>query len=151
MDRDLAILVVDDDDAILALLQDLLSSDYQVFTADNCIDATDLLTAHRFSLLIIDLVLPVLDGAEFSRLLRADPEFDGLPLLVITGYPPQASALASVRIERTLFKPFTLDDVVQSVKQLTQSPSLHSRDRPGRRTSDTDAQPRDRPPKIPYD
>ncbi len=123
MAQTLPILVVDDDESVRSLLQDLLSADYQVLVASDCFEATEMLAAHRFSLLIIDLLLPVFDGIEFIQLLRATPKFDYLPVLILTVDRQKAAMLSSVRVERILYKPCALDDIVRAVQELTQPPS----------------------------
>ncbi len=123
MGKTLPILVVDDDESVRSLLQDLLSADYQVRVASDCFEATEMLTAHRFSLLITDLLLPVFDGVEFIQLLRSTPKFDYLPVLILTVDRQKAALLSSVRVERILYKPCALDDIVRAVEELTQWPS----------------------------
>ncbi len=119
MGQTLPILVVDDDDTILSLFDDALSPEYQVEMAHGCIEATDRLTNRRFSLLIIDLQLPVLDGATFVRLLRANPEFDGLPVLLMTDYPPSANALLPLPATRILHRPFDVSQLLAAVDEMT--------------------------------
>ncbi len=119
MGQRFSVLVVDADDTILSLFQDLLSPEYQVQTAPNCVEAADLLAERHFSLLIVELQMPIMDGASFIRILRSNREFDNLPLLVMTAYPPAALVLESVRPERILYKPFELNDLILAVAELT--------------------------------
>ncbi len=118
MGPDLSILVVDDDDTFRALVQDALSTDYQVSTASDCIEATDLLNEQNFSLLIIDLFLPVVDGAEFIRMLRVDHKFNDLPILVVTAYLWDNQVSQSLGVGGILRKPFSLDELARAVAEL---------------------------------
>ncbi len=117
----LSILVVDDDDTILWLIHDTLSPEYRVEMAHSCLEATDLLTARRFSLLIIDLELPILDGASFIRMLRAAPEFDSLPVLITTAYEASANKIPQIPATQILHRPFKLYQLLKLVDEMAHS------------------------------
>ncbi len=118
MGQSSSILVVDDDDTLLAFMQDALSGEYQVSTASDCIEATDLLNEHCFALLIVELLLPVVDGAEFIRMVRADHTFDDLTVLVVTDYAWDSQVSESLRVGGILYKPFALAELVRIVAKL---------------------------------
>ena len=81
------VLIVDDNVTNLKLLTCLLAPEkVEVSTATSAKSALDLLKASRPDLLLLDLQLPDMDGLELTRLLRADPAFEGLPIVAVTAY-----------------------------------------------------------------
>ncbi len=102
------ILVLDDDESILQLLRDALSHKYQLYTAADILEATDLISTRQFDLIIADLNMPVVNGVELIRHIRAFPKFDHTPILVISAYPNLAEQLKNVSVEAFLPKPFSI-------------------------------------------
>ncbi len=79
------ILVVEDNEVNLAMILDMLSiCDFKVIVARNGQEALDLTTANKPDLILMDIRMPVMDGLEATRRLRAQPEFETLPILALT-------------------------------------------------------------------
>jgi len=80
------LMVIDDNATNLALLGYLLdSSGFEVCTAENGATALKLLAQRRdFDAVLCDIQMPVMDGYEFARQVRAQPGLAGLPLVAIT-------------------------------------------------------------------
>lgn len=80
------ILVVDDDEEVVGMVErSLRRQGHQVMTALNGTQAMQRLKLQRPDLMILDIMLPDIDGVEFCRRLRADPELALLPILFLTG------------------------------------------------------------------
>jgi PAS domain S-box-containing protein len=83
---DRSVLVVDDDAATRRLLRQELSRDgWQVVEADNGRIALEHVAARRPGLVLLDLVMPEMDGFEFLEQLRRGPETPRVPVVVMTG------------------------------------------------------------------
>ncbi|AKQ63379.1 Phosphate regulon transcriptional regulatory protein PhoB (SphR) [Myxococcus hansupus] len=82
------ILLVEDEPDLREMLAELLElSDYQVVQAANGQVALDLLgTMPRPTLILLDLMMPVMDGHELVRHLRADARYQGVPVLMLTAH-----------------------------------------------------------------
>jgi CheY-like chemotaxis protein len=81
------ILVVDDNPVNLKVLRVLLTAEgYDVLTAADAEEALRVLGSARPRLLLVDLQLPGMDGLELTRRLRADPAWQGIPVLAVTSY-----------------------------------------------------------------
>ncbi len=109
-----SILVIDNDEATLQLIQDVLAPDYEVCTASDPHQAMDLLLRKHFNLLIVDLFFPTLCGLDLIRTVRAISKLTHLPVLAISA----SDKLREVRTEETplvLAKPFALDDLSRMV------------------------------------
>lgn len=82
------LLIVDDQKINILLLKKILSSEYDIISADNGKTALDILKSNRgkmISAVILDLVMPIMDGFEFLSLIRNDSGFNELPVIVMTG------------------------------------------------------------------
>ncbi len=123
MDNRTSILVVDDDENILQLLSDALADIYDVKTASDAVEAADQLQLQSFDLLILDLNMPVLDGSELLEIFRVQPNFERVPILVISAYPDLIQRLANAQVQAVLSKPFELEHL----KQVIAETILHSR------------------------
>ena len=107
-------LVVDDDADIRGVVVDLLTSEgYRVLEAQNGREALNVLESGRPSVVVLDLMMPVMNGWEFLALRRQRSDLAEIPVLVIT-----AQADASVDADRVLSKPFDLDEFVDIVHGL---------------------------------
>src|SRR5919204_6967253 len=106
------ILVVDDDPDIVEVLRCLLhDAGYEVATAD---DGAALPLAHERQphLILLDILMPSMDGAEISRRLRADPATAHIPIIAMSATPQW---LPTLPIEDRLTKPFKLVHVLSEV------------------------------------
>jgi CheY-like chemotaxis protein len=79
------ILVAEDNEVNLALILDILSiHGHETLVAHNGQEAIDLAVAHRPHLILMDVRMPVLDGIEATRRLRAMPDFGAVPIIALT-------------------------------------------------------------------
>ncbi len=93
------ILVVDDDAETVALLRETLeSSGYSVLQAFDGAQALETLSKSTVDAMILDLVMPVLDGFEVLRRLRDDPSLNRIPVFVLTG--KDLTSVESTTLER---------------------------------------------------
>src|SRR5215469_2454685 len=79
------ILVVEDDEDSRRILRDLLASaDYHILEAEDGQQGIALAAAQRPDLILMDIQLPLVDGYEATRRLKADPELRAIPIIVVT-------------------------------------------------------------------
>ncbi len=119
MDNRSSVLVVDDDDAILSMIQDTLKDQYEVCTASDVLEAADLLRDQNFDLLVLDLNMPVVDGEELMQIFSVHPNFNALPILVISAYPDLIERVKKSRVpvQAILPKPFSVEELRRMVAQ----------------------------------
>lgn len=80
-------LVVDDVPDVTDLLSVLLTqAGYEVVTADSASAAIDAARQHQFDIIISDIGMPQMNGYELARILRAQPEYQTVPMVAVTGY-----------------------------------------------------------------
>jgi CheY-like chemotaxis protein len=115
------ILVVEDDHAIRESIAELLADEgYTVACAANGAEALDLLLADtRPNLILLDLMMPVMDGWAFRSAQKKDPRLAGIPVLVLSaGYGRDSMTLAGLGVDGFLAKPFDREALVSSVLSL---------------------------------
>lgn len=81
------VLIVDDSEMNRELLNAILCDEYEVLEAENGLSATDLLNREEdeVSAILLDLVMPVMDGFKFLEWMRREKLIDKIPVLVISG------------------------------------------------------------------
>ena len=81
------ILVVEDQEDNRQILRDLLSSaDYEMVEAENGKEALTAVVEHKPDLILMDIQLPIMDGYEATRRIKADPATKSIPIIVVTSY-----------------------------------------------------------------
>jgi len=109
-----SILVVDDDRGAMEALSDILEYEgYHVQRAQNGLQALEHLQQTRPcpSLIILDLLMPVMDGWEFRMRQKEDPELAQVPVLVVTAI----GATAGIDAVDVLHKPVDVDALLRTV------------------------------------
>jgi two-component system cell cycle response regulator len=80
------ILIVDDDPLNLELLSQVLcSEEFEVVLASDGVEALDKVVQESPDLILLDIMMPVLDGLEVTRRLKGDPDFAHIPIVLVTG------------------------------------------------------------------
>ena len=81
------ILVVEDQADNMQILRDLLTSaGYAMIEAEDGAEGVRAASAHQPDLILMDIQLPVLDGYEATRRIKADPALRAIPIIVVTSY-----------------------------------------------------------------
>ena len=81
------ILVVEDQRDNRQILHDLLTNaEFDIVEAENGEEAIASAQASRPDLILMDIQLPILDGYEATRRLKADPDLKSIPIIVVTSY-----------------------------------------------------------------
>ncbi|MCC8138015.1 MAG: EAL domain-containing protein [Clostridiales bacterium] len=80
------ILIVEDNKLNRDLLRVILESDYEILEAENGLEALKILDVYknRLSLILLDIVMPVMDGYTFLGIIREKEEYSALPVIVVT-------------------------------------------------------------------
>ena len=113
------VLVVDDDPDILEAICDILGTEsYRVARAKNGLEALEKVDAERPDVILLDLMMPVMDGVAFAHALRQRPPVADVPIVIISadGNPARA---ASVNARGYLAKPFDIDALLAHVAAIT--------------------------------
>ncbi|TMB99615.1 MAG: response regulator [Chloroflexi bacterium] len=107
------VLVVDDDASIRQLLSTALEDDgYEVVPAANGEDALAVCARWRPDVIVLDLMMPVMDGWTFAKRLR---ERDDIPIVVLSAANDLERHAKSVGAIEVIGKPFDLDQLIPKV------------------------------------
>ncbi len=121
------ILVVDDDEAILEMLTELLEreGEYEVRVARGGYEAGMLTQGFRPDAIILDYKLPDVDGNRVCKLIRANPEFGKVKIIIISGVadPDEIAELRASGADDFLRKPFRMDELMAKLNQLLEVPA----------------------------
>ncbi len=114
------ILVVDDDQAVRdSLKRSLQYSGYEVASANDGIEALAHLSAHKVDAVIMDVMMPRLDGLETTRMLRG--QGSDVPILVLTARDAVGDRVDGLDAgaDDYMAKPFALDELMARLRALT--------------------------------
>ena len=120
------ILVVDDDEHILRSLSQYLElEDFNVVSASSGPEALTLFAQEKPDLLVLDVMMPGMDGFQVLEKLRGDPETAGVPVLMLTARDQHNDILKGYQMGGTsyLVKPFNLDELVEAIREVFASKS----------------------------
>ena len=81
------ILVVEDQEDNRQIVRDLLTAkDYEMTEAENGEEALAAVAKDRPDLILMDIQLPIMDGYEATRRIKADPSLSSIPIIAVTSY-----------------------------------------------------------------
>ena len=78
------VLIVDDSRTNIAILKDILSDDYEVFSALSGKETLKIAQRENVDLIVLDVVMPEMDGYEVCKRLKADPDTKNIPVIFVT-------------------------------------------------------------------
>ena len=109
------VLVVDDDYSLRVVIRMVLEREgYDVLEARHGGAALELIEGGRPNLIVADLTMPVMDGAELMGRLRSKPTTASIPIVLLSGLmpDPEVSSLA----DAVLIKPFEPADLLAAIR-----------------------------------
>ncbi len=114
------VLIADDDLEILRILQKRLSQYYNVLEAHNGAEAYELALVHHPACIVLDVMMPELNGWEVAKALRRHEEYNDVGILMLTAIGESLNEMTSplYGADSQLDKPFDLDDVVTKVEEI---------------------------------
>ncbi|HEU0027420.1 MAG TPA: response regulator transcription factor [Ktedonobacterales bacterium] len=115
------ILLVEDDDALRdTLAYNLRQDGYETLTAADGVTALELARAHPLALVILDVMLPRLDGLEVLRQLRARPETARVPVMMLTARVEESDIVVGLELgaDDYVTKPFSWNEARARVRAL---------------------------------
>jgi DNA-binding response OmpR family regulator len=112
------VMVVEDDFAIRETLRELLEDEgFRVSWASNGREALAQLKERAPRLILLDLMMPVMDGWEFRTAQQRDPDIARIPVVVISADHGLEQKVSGLSVAGWLAKPFELDALLAAVKR----------------------------------
>ena len=103
------ILIVEDDEALLKILQLLLENSYDLILAMNGKQGLEMATSQRPDLILMDVMMPEIDGLEVLRRLKDDPKMATIPVILLTAKVGDENIYGGYQLGADYYipKPFT--------------------------------------------
>jgi len=115
------ILVVDDEEHIQELIKfNLEKSGYKVICADNGIDAIKLAKEQMPQMMLLDLMLPGMDGLDVCKEIRKDSNMSNMPIIMITAKGEEIDKIIGLELgaDDYITKPFSVRELVARIKAI---------------------------------
>ncbi len=119
------ILAVDDSAVMQGVVKQILGKDYRVLVADNAVDALSTIYHEQVSVLLLDISMPGIDGLELCRTVRSIPQFQNLPIVMLTARDGAFDKVQGRLAGATeyLTKPFEAEKLREVINQFIKSSS----------------------------
>jgi CheY-like chemotaxis protein len=113
------VLVVEDDDELrIALKESLVAEGYEVETASNGAEALAVLRkdeTKRPAVILLDLMMPVMNGWQFITAQKDDPKLALIPVVVLSAVGSHVQSVAPLDVAAFMRKPFELDALLDTI------------------------------------
>ena len=115
------ILIVDDEkDALTMLESRLIAAGYSVIKADNGEDAVRLAKSEQPDLVLLDVIMPDMDGTEIGKILKNDSDTKDIPLVFLTClFTKTDEAVKGHKVSGNFFiaKPYRAEELLKEIKK----------------------------------
>jgi CheY-like chemotaxis protein len=113
------VLVVDDEALIaMALEAALEDAGYEVATAANGRQGLERLAEARADIVLLDMMMPVMNGPAMLKAMAADPGLRNIPVIVLSSLPEPTIRAQADGVAAILRKPYTADQVLDAIRQI---------------------------------
>lgn len=114
------LLLVEDNEELLMLMRTLLSKRYHIYTASNGKEALDIVKSKHLDLIVSDVMMPEMDGNELTQKIKSKPEWNHLPIILLTAKTNEEDRKESMIIgaDDYIAKPFRLGDLELRIDNL---------------------------------
>ena len=111
------ILIVDDTELNIEILMELLDDQYDMLGATSGEDALDMLLDEKVDLILLDIMMPNMDGYEVCKRLKANPETADIPVIFITAKIDEDSIALAKQVGGVdyIAKPFHATEVCSCI------------------------------------
>jgi DNA-binding response OmpR family regulator len=118
------ILIVDDEPSIIVPVQFLMEQNgYYVMVAFSGEEAMEIIAEKKVDLILLDIMLPVIDGFEVCQRVRENPQWNKIKIILLTALGSDANVEKGLALgaDAYITKPFSNVDIVEKVKELLEN------------------------------
>jgi two-component system phosphate regulon response regulator PhoB len=118
MDRKVILVVEDDEDIFELVRYNLAKENYTVLGVTTAEEALSKVRMDKVDLIVLDLMLPGMDGLELSRFLKNDPKTENIPIIIATAKGGEADIVAGLELgsDDYIIKPFSPRVLIARIK-----------------------------------
>lgn len=119
-----SVIVVDDEPGIVAVLKRLLADEgWTVHSAHDGAEALLLVGRAAPSVMLVDYIVPIMDGAALVKALRRDPAAKTIPVVMMSGLPESMVARKVKGHQAFIRKPFVFDELAKVLERVSKPPA----------------------------
>ena len=125
--KEISVLVVDDEPKVVQTLQDRLEmNDYIVHTAYDGIEALGKAVKFKPDVILLDIMMPEMDGLEMLEALRANPGCEDISVIMLTArnHAEDVERARACGIEDYIVKPFELRSLLEKIEIIVQNKKI---------------------------
>jgi CheY-like chemotaxis protein len=114
------VLIVDDEPNIRLLLHFVLGDDFQISEAEDGIQAVEFTRTQKPDAILMDIMMPKMDGLTACRLIKNDPATQSIPIIICTGMGVELGSKLSQQMGALTYitKPFSPQDLLDKITQI---------------------------------
>jgi len=119
MEKQIKVLSVDDEPEVLESLSELLKGvGFSVQSTSDAHKALEIASEFKPNAILLDIIMPQMDGYKFCKLLKEQPETADIPVIFLTGVDPQDDSGQAFQAGGQLFvkKPYHIQELVEVIK-----------------------------------
>lgn len=126
-DNKLKILIVDDEPMNIELMEEYLIDDYVTLTASNSKEAIEIARNHNPDLILLDIMMPGMNGYEVCTILKSQPQTQFTPIVMVTALSDIVERIKGIEVgaDDFLTKPVNQLEMMTRVKSLLRVKQLH--------------------------
>jgi CheY-like chemotaxis protein len=118
-----SILIIENDESVLEVLQEIFENEgYETRCYGQVEDIFTLVNDYKPDLVLLDYILPGINGGELCAQLKKDPETSHIPVVICSAYPQVMLSLGSYGCNAFIPKPFGLSDLVTQIEDCIKNP-----------------------------
>lgn len=118
MDREKTIMIVDDTEMNIVILVEALQDDYELIVAINGVEAIEILEEQKPDLILLDIMMPEMDGYEVLKNIKKNPDLEHIPVILLSAITDSDSKTKGFSLGAVDYvtKPFEIVEVKARVK-----------------------------------
>jgi CheY-like chemotaxis protein len=116
------VLIVDDDADIVMMLVQVLQDEHYEVRAASGEEALAIASADPPDVILLDIMMPGMDGVEVCRRLRANPRTASIPVIAMSASHRLRERASEMDVNGLLAKPFDLDELLANIERLVKTP-----------------------------
>jgi len=111
------ILIADDEPAVRSLVCSMLEKDYSVVAASNGEEAINIARVQKPDLILMDIMMPKVDGYIACYTIKSDPELNSIPVVMLTGIGHELNKKLAKEVgaDGYITKPFKLQELMEVI------------------------------------
>lgn len=118
------VLIADDEPGVRQLVSKILSRDYSVLEAQNGEEAINSVRIHQPNIVILDMMMPRMDGLTACYVIKKDPSTRHIPVIILTAIDQELNKMLSTTVmgaNKYMTKPFKAQELMEEIKKLLSS------------------------------